>query len=1006
MKLSTTAYRNESQRAGAGPRRLVLRLSVTAFALLLLNSAYLFVSNAATLFYLLNVAYHLLAGLGFALLALVVGLRYVVRALESRPPPMRRWLILATLAGAIGIGSGLLLAYTGATRPLLGLLRTHIIACLVSLGAAGLYLRAAVAVRAPEARWWSRTRVFWQLGALVIPGFFLLGFAGANSRAVIRNPLLPPLDAFEEAGGKARNRFFPSSIRTVGNRLMPEEFFTEESSLSCGEAGCHPDIVRQWNESAHHFSSFNNQFYRKSIEYMQEVQGTPGKPSVEGSKWCAGCHDPAVFLTGNWDTPIVTQMQQAETDERVRKRLTAGLGCNMCHAAVHVSDTMGQAGLVLEYPVLHRYAISPSPFIKWAHNALTVLDPGPHRNLFLKPFHTQATAEFCSGCHKVHLDKPFNHYRWVRGFDEYDAWQQSGVSGQGVRAFYYPDKFKKCVDCHMPLVKSNDRGNLHGFVHSHRFPAANTALPFVNDHPEQLEAAKKMLTNNVLSIDIFALRRQGGGGETQPHSGSSAGSSTGSMLEAQAIAPGEGSIASGTGISRPHELSAPIDRVDPLVRRGETVSIDVVVRTRGVGHVFPGGTMDAFDVWVEMKAVDSRGRVLLWSGKTQDGGHGPVDPGAHFYRTRLLDAHGNVIDKRNAASARAVLYARAIPPGAADVVHYRLHVPKDCGDRITLSAKVNYRKFSWFYTQFAYAGRPDPTQGGSYSVHFDDRKFIFDGDTSKVSGKIKRVPNLPIIVMAETKQPVVLRVGSAFVFRPQPREQVRREDWERWNDYGIGLLLQRDFQGAERAFTNVTRARPEYVDGYVHLGRAFLEDGDIPAALKHLGYAVAQRPGLGKANYFYALALRKAGRYADAIRYLEQAREAFPTDRNILSDLGQLLVDAERFEEAREVLQQALAIDPEHVPAHYNLMRCYGGLATRTTRLKEARAAKIWFPAERARFVAAMDQTIREYRELSDRYRRAFERFKVDPTTTHIAGRRREVDPYENRESLLVHEHN
>ena len=38
-------------------------------------------------------------------------------------------------------------------------------------------------------------------------------------------------------------------------------------SERCGE--CHKDIYEQWKGSAHHFASFNNQFYRKSIEYMQ-----------------------------------------------------------------------------------------------------------------------------------------------------------------------------------------------------------------------------------------------------------------------------------------------------------------------------------------------------------------------------------------------------------------------------------------------------------------------------------------------------------------------------------------------------------------------------------------------------------------------------------------------------------------------------------------------------------------------------------------------------------------
>ena len=60
--------------------------------------------------------------------------------------------------------------------------------------------------------------------------------------------------------------------------------------------------------------------------------------------------------------------------------------------------------------------------------------------MFLKPFMKEQTAEFCSVCHKVHLDVPVNGYRWIRGFNEYDNWQASGVSFQGASSFYYPPK--------------------------------------------------------------------------------------------------------------------------------------------------------------------------------------------------------------------------------------------------------------------------------------------------------------------------------------------------------------------------------------------------------------------------------------------------------------------------------------------------------------------------------------------------------------------------------------
>jgi hypothetical protein len=41
---------------------------------------------------------------------------------------------------------------------------------------------------------------------------------------------------------------------------------------------------------------------------------------------------------------------------------------------------------------------------------------------------------------------------------------------------------------------------------------------------------------------------------------------------------------------------------------------------------------------------------------------------------------------------------------AADTAHrYRLHIPENAGDKITLHAKLNYRKFSWFNTH-SFAG--------------------------------------------------------------------------------------------------------------------------------------------------------------------------------------------------------------------------------------------------------------------------------------------------------------
>ena len=484
--------------------------------------------------------------------------------------------------------------------------------------------------------------------------------------------------------------------------------------------------------------------------------------------------------------------------------------------------------------------------LQFLHDKLTFIDPEPHRQVFIKPFHREQTAEFCSSCHKVHLDVPVNNYRWFRGFNDYDNWQASGVSGQGARSFYYPAKSQKCADCHMPLVPSRDPAAKDGKIKSHRFAAANTALPFVNKDAEQLKAVQDFLRDGQVSIDIFGIVR-GDEPEGQPVA---SGKPTEPRI-ASTFAVGEESSSFGAQqnyLTAAAEVIAPLDKVDSsqaVVRRGESVRVEVVVRTRKVGHFFPGGTVDAFDVWVELEATDENGRTLLHSGSVADGGKGPVEPGAHFYRSLLLDEHGNPINKRNAWAARSVAYVRLIPPGAADTVHYRLQIPQDAGNRIHLRAKVNYRKFAWWNTQWAFAGIRDPQQT-TYSLApgHDDGRFVFTGSTANVSGQIKAIPDIPTTVMAESQ--ATLQVIDSRAPLPPAQPVMNPQVRERWNDYGIGLLLQGDIRGAESTFLKVTRMDPAYADGWVNVARARIQEGNMAAAEEILRKALEVDAEAGK----------------------------------------------------------------------------------------------------------------------------------------------------------------
>jgi Tfp pilus assembly protein PilF len=914
------------------------RLLPPLIGFLVLSAVYLYAFPQANLFYPAIVLLHTAAGVAGSIL-LALGL---VRRWREAQPVLRAGILLLSLGAILGLA----LIYTGTLRTEWPLVYAHLG---VSFLGAGLMAAAWLGERG-----WQRNHpalcVVGVLAVLAVlaPAAWYMRQARWSQHSRIENRALPPASMDGEGDGPS-GPFFPSSAQVYGGRKIPSKFFME--SESCKR--CHEDIYNQWQSSAHHFSSFNNQWYRKSVEYMQDVVGT--RPS----KWCGGCHDPAVLYSGKMDTPIKQIVHTPEAQ--------AGLGCMMCHSIADVKSTMGQGDFYLEYPKLHELAATKNPVLRRLHDFLIKLNPEPHRRVFLKPFMKDQTAEFCSSCHKVHLDVPVNHYRWIRGFNEYDNWQASGVSGQGARSFYYPPKPQQCADCHMPLEPSNDMGNIAGRVHSHRFPAANTALPTANEDAAQLKATEDFLTSGALTVDIFALspaRPLTAGVVAQREMSTTF--AVGEEAEAS-ITPAAGGEVS--------PVTAPLDRVQPSVRRGDSVRVDVVVRTKRVGHFFPGGTVDAYDTWLELKGVDDKGQTIFWSGMAEDNGKGPVEKGAHFYRSLMVDSHGNPINKRNAWATRAVVYAHLIPPGAADTVHFRMKVPERTGGKITLTARLCYRKFDWWFTQFSFAGVPEDASENDppkpeVTPDSDDRKFAFTGSLRGISAKSERIPDLPIVTVAQNE--VTLNVLPATAPAPQPKIQLAKEDWQRWNDYGIGLFLQGDLKGAQAAFEKVTEEDPQNPDGWVNIGRVALQEGDLPRARTVLEKALALSPKLARANFFYGALLKTAGDYGQASERFKIVLAQYPRDRVALNNLGRVLFLERKYQDAIKALEQVLAIDPEDLQAHYNLMLCYSGLGDQK--------------------MAKDHQTL-------------YLRFKADEASQAVTGPYRQLNPEDNNERQSIHEH-
>ena len=265
------AFLRRLRQATADPAFLV-----AGFLLLLANSAYLVTRADPTLFYFANVAAHLVIGL-------IVWWAFArhLRSVWREAPPAFRVAAALLVAGAV---LGVVLMVTGATRAYRPVVLAHV--GVAALGSVALLLHLLRnARRSPSAR---------PLMAAGLAGLALFAISAglvvreqrlAPTRHRIVNPATAPLSMDGEGAGP-KSPFFPSSGETNVGGTIPSNFFM--TSQHC--ARCHKDIFDQWNASAHHFSSFNNQWYRKSIEYMQDVVGT--KPS----KWCAGLPRPRGLL--------------------------------------------------------------------------------------------------------------------------------------------------------------------------------------------------------------------------------------------------------------------------------------------------------------------------------------------------------------------------------------------------------------------------------------------------------------------------------------------------------------------------------------------------------------------------------------------------------------------------------------------------------------------------------------------------------------------------------------
>jgi tetratricopeptide (TPR) repeat protein len=425
-------------------------------------------------------------------------------------------------------------------------------------------------------------------------------------------------------------------------------------------------------------------------------------------------------------------------------------------------------------------------------------------------------------------------------------------------------------------------------VHNHFFPGANTALPYWRNEPEYVELARSILKGSA-RVDIFGVRKGG-------------------TIEG--------------------ELVAPLRPEVPTLEAGQAYLLEAVIRTLKVGHHLTQGTVDSNELWLEVRATSGDRVIGISGGRTADGS---VDEWSHFVNNFVIDRNGDRIARRNAQDIFIALYDHQIPPGAGQTAHYRLDIPEDIDQPLEVTVKLNYRKFDKGYIEFMDKGFQE-----------GDREF-----KSRQSGSNE----LPVTVIAEDRMvfPVMTRLGT-LVEATESGTKPIEPTWQRWNDYGIGMLLTGTAQlrQAAEAFAKVEAL--ERFDGPLNTARVLFAEGNLDGATAALARAAAMDPPppAWTMAWLSGEVARQQGQFDAAYENFhavlydenEDRRKRnfdFSLDYVVRNQLGATCLDLALAAQSRDDLDEmeqylglarsefmkVLEIDSENLMAHANLVTIY-----------------------------------------------------------------------------------
>jgi tetratricopeptide (TPR) repeat protein len=138
-------------------------------------------------------------------------------------------------------------------------------------------------------------------------------------------------------------------------------------------------------------------------------------------------------------------------------------------------------------------------------------------------------------------------------------------------------------------------------------------------------------------------------------------------------------------------------------------------------------------------------------------------------------------------------------------------------------------------------------------------------------------------------------------------------------------------------FQKYLKLKPQDPRGPLALGAAYFRGKDYAAAREHLLAAARHKQTAAAARFYLGSIARQAGRLDEAERELNAALAANPQSADALAELGQCLLLRKDYAGAEKMLNRALALDPEHYAANFNLLTLYSRTADARLKAQEAR---------------------------------------------------------------------